>query len=78
MPLEGLELFAKWSVRNYSLTYSNLNGTTHSNPTSYTILSNTITLNAPTNRTGYQFIGWFDALNGGNQVTEIILGSNRK
>ena len=75
MPLEGLELFAKWSVRNYSLTYSNLNGTTHSNPTSYTILSNTITLNAPTNRTGYQFIGWFDALNGGNQVTEITLGS---
>src|SRR5690606_28459630 len=34
-----------------------------------------ISLLDPSERTGYNFVGWFDALNGGNEVTEITEGS---
>ena len=57
---------AKW---NYFIVSYNLNGGTNndSNPTSYTIDSNDITLYEPT-RTGYDFTGW---TYNGRAVTEI-------
>ena len=57
------------------MTYSGLDGETHSNPTTYTIEMPTIILSAPTNKTGYEFDGWFTAAEGGMEVTQIISGS---
>ena len=50
--------YAKWEATSYDITYNNLNGTTHTNPTTYTIETNTITFTAPSTRTGYTFAGW--------------------
>lgn len=52
-----LKLFATWGEPNtYSINYTNLNGSTTTNPTSYTI-SDSFTLSDPTDH-GYEFIGW--------------------
>src|SRR5690606_38456753 len=50
-------LYARFEVITYNITYNNLNGTTHSNPLTYTIETATITLTNPTNRIGYNFVG---------------------
>ena len=71
----NIEVFARFEPISYSITYSNLLGTTHSNPLNYHIESETFILTDPTYRIGYEFVGWFDALTGGNEVTEITLGS---
>ncbi|MCM1297084.1 MAG: InlB B-repeat-containing protein, partial [Muribaculaceae bacterium] len=66
-------LTAKWSAIEYSITYQNTKSATNSNPTKYTIESNTITLlplSAPD--TGYTFNGWYD---GNTEITEIAKGS---
>lgn len=72
---EDITLFANWSKVTYSITYSNLEGTTHSNPLSFDVETPTITLSTPSERSGYTFSGWFTALTGGSQVTTIILGT---
>ena len=56
--LINVTLFAKWSLHNYNITY-NLDGGTNacSNPATYTIESNAITLADPV-RVGYVFAGW--------------------
>ena len=51
-----LFLDASWNVRAYSITY-NLYGGKCTNPTSYTIETDSFTLNNPT-KTGYTFEGW--------------------
>ena len=51
-------LYAKWNAETYTITYSGLEGATHSNPATYTIESETITFTAPSERTGYTFAGW--------------------
>ena len=52
-------LYAKWTPTTYNITYNDLYGTTHSNPSTYTIETNTITFSAPTTeRKGYAFSGW--------------------
>ena len=66
---------ASYQVITYSITYLNLEETTTSNPTSYTIETPNITLTSPTSRTGYNFVGWFTELTGGVQVTSIPVGS---
>ncbi len=49
---------ANWEEEAYTITYDYDGGSTDiSNPTSYTILTPTITLNNPV-RTGYKFLGW--------------------
>ncbi len=54
---ENITLTAKFSNPiSYNLTY-NLNGGTATNPTSYTVESDAITLTNPT-KTGYKFTGW--------------------
>ncbi len=70
-----VELFAKWTLHEYNITYNLNGGTNHaSNPRTYT-LESTITLQAPT-RTGYSFAGWYTTNNfSGDPVTEITQGS---
>ena len=55
----NVELFAKWTAIEYTITYNGVNGATFetANPTTYTIESDAITLNNPT-REGYTFAGW--------------------
>jgi uncharacterized repeat protein (TIGR02543 family) len=51
-------LTAYFAPINYTITYNDLNGASHSNPATYTIESATITLTNPSARTGYIFTGW--------------------
>ena len=64
--------WAKWTAATYNLTYEGLNGATNSNPATYTIETETITLAAPGTREGYTFTGWTC---GGSSITQIALGS---
>jgi uncharacterized repeat protein (TIGR02543 family) len=50
--------YAKWSLVDYSITYTGLYSTTHSNPGGYTY-GQSITLSNPTDRLGYNFTGWY-------------------
>ncbi len=50
-------LTAKWTPISYKITYSLVGGVEGTNPTTYTIEDDAITLAQPT-RTGYEFIGW--------------------
>lgn len=59
----------------YAIRYENTLGAENPNPVSYTILTPTITLLPLADTGDYRFIGWFDAMEGGTQVTEIPLGS---
>ena len=43
--------------KNFSITYTNLRGTTHSNPSTYRE-GNTVVFSAPSSRRGYTFSGW--------------------
>ena len=71
-----MTLYAVWSNPiKYTISYYNVEGATNTNPTTYTVESNDITLENPT-RNGYKFEGWFDSKN--NQVTEIKKGSTGK
>lgn len=60
--------YAKWTPTEYTITYNDLHGVTHSNPATYNIESETIIFTPPTStRTGYTFAGW--------NPTEIEKGS---
>ncbi len=50
-------LYAKWTLITYTINYYLDGGNVTSNPTSYTVESNTITINNPT-KDGYTFAGW--------------------
>lgn len=76
MPIGGISLTAKWVITNYTITYNNLEGSTNSNPSQFTILSNTIILKNPSNREHYNFIGWFSEDTYLNEVTSIENGTN--
>ena len=65
-------LYARWTIITYTITYEGLGGVTTG--VSYTVESDTITLQNPT-RAGYIFSGWFDAETGGNKVESIAQGS---
>ena len=55
----NITLYAKWTADQYTITYNDLYGVTHTNPPTYTIESETITFSDPTSeRTGYTFKGW--------------------
>lgn len=84
-PLQGFE---GWEIRLnensthillapviYSIHYENLMGAYNPNPASYHITTPTIELLPLTGVFGYRFLGWFDDISGGNQVTSIPQGS---
>lgn len=68
-------LYARYEAITYTIEYQldggNLEG---SNPSSYTIESNTITLLNPT-KEGFAFVGWFTAEIAGELVTSVPQGS---
>ena len=71
----NLNLYAKWVLTEYEITYNNLyNGKNHSdNPKTYTIKTEYIFGDA--SRDGYTFVGWYKDPGYDEQITEITLGS---
>lgn len=61
---------AIYNIETYSITYT-LNGGTAANPTSYTVETNTFTLNNP-EKAGYNFIGWTGSNGTTPQMTVTI------
>ena len=56
----NLNLYAKWTLTNYKITYHLDNGTNNeSNPQTYTVEDIDITLQSPS-KEHYTFIGWFE------------------
>ena len=70
----SITLYAKWTPVTYTITYHNMDGITNTNPTSYTVETNTITLTAP-EKTGHDFGGWYSDSEFNTEVTEIAQGS---
>ena len=72
----NVELWAKWTPTQYTITYNLGGGTNHGdNPSTYTVESAAIALGAAT-RTGYQFGGWYASADcSGNAVTTIATGT---
>ena len=78
-PVNGdLDLFAKWDIINYSVTYD-LNGGENSldNVTEFNAESGDIVLLAP-EREGHTFDGWYSDPEFSNSVTKIIVKDNLK
>lgn len=71
MPADNVNLKAKWTPIEYTITYDLVGGINDNNPIKYTIETETITLNDAT-KVGYTFDGWFD---GTEKVEKIELGS---
>ena len=67
----NITLTANWTPITYTITYEGTKGASNSNPATYTIESDTITLK-DISVTGYTFNGWY---NGNDKVTEIATGS---
>jgi len=72
----NVELWAKWTPTQYTITYNLGGGTNHGdNPTTYNVESAAIALGAAT-RTGYQFGGWYASADcSGDAVTTIATGT---
>jgi uncharacterized repeat protein (TIGR02543 family) len=71
-----ITLYAKWDETQYSISYSLYGGTNDvSNPTSYTISSEDITLADPT-KDGYTFEGWYTDSSFSTKSASIRKGSN--
>ena len=68
---EDVELWARWEVITYNITYENTKGAANNNPATYNIETATITL-ADITSPGYTFEGWFA---GEEKVESIELGS---
>ena len=51
--------YAKWTAQTYTITYELDGGENGANPTTYTIETDTITLQ-PATKSGYGFAGWYD------------------
>ena len=56
-PTADIELTAKWSSIEYAISYTDEQGAENTNPTSYTIESEDITL-SDLSKEGYTFLGW--------------------
>ena len=76
-PSNNKNLYAKYSPAPLTITYdsTSLAGATTTNPTNFDVTSNTINLTNPTTRIGYTFEGWYDASEGGIEITNIPQGS---
>jgi len=75
--IDDQTLFAQWSKDTYAITYGNMDGAVNhgSNPETYQVDTETITLQEPT-KPGYTFGGWYaDAEFSGDPVTQIEQGS---
>ncbi len=71
----NITVYAKWTIIEYTISYE-LNGGTNdvSNPTKYTIETETLALNNAT-KTGYDFLGWYEDSQFASAVDSIEKGS---
>ncbi len=69
----NIDLYAKWTSREYEITYDYRGGETCDNPTTYTVDTNDFTLVAP-QKSGYDFVGWFDE--NGDKIVTVRKGSS--
>ena len=69
---KNYELVAKFEAITYTISYTN-SGNAVSNPTEYTIESETIVLSNPT-KEGYNFLGWYE---GEEKIEQIEKGSTK-
>ena len=67
---QNSNLKATYNLNTYTISYT-LNGGNATNPTSYNVETNTITLNNPT-KTGYTFAGWTGS-NGSTKQTTVTI-----
>lgn len=69
---------ADYTAIDYDITYHVQGGIgAHGNPLTYRISTTTFNLvQGSMIKTGYTFLGWFDAASGGNQVTQVVQGSS--
>ena len=76
IPAENITLYAKWDLDSYTITYyDGSSEISNLDPTSYTIESGEITLDAAT-KTGYTFEGWYVTADlSGTAVTSIPVNS---
>jgi uncharacterized repeat protein (TIGR02543 family) len=74
---QNLELYAKWMIITYTITYELNEGTNHiNNPITFNVNSN-VNLESPT-RTGYNFEGWYESGDfSGNTIMGIPLGTTK-
>ncbi len=70
----NLTLTAKWDTVGYQISYNNLFNAENSNPSSYDVEDEPLTLGNPT-REGYAFLGWYTEASFENQITEIAVGT---
>jgi uncharacterized repeat protein (TIGR02543 family) len=68
-------VYAKWTLNTYTISYELNGGVNGANPGTYTVITETISLEEAT-RVGYTFVGWYgnEELSG-EAVTSIELGS---
>ena len=66
---ENLTLVAKWDADTYAVKYEGVEAALHENAATYDFGVG-LTFTEAT-KTGYEFLGWFDAAEGGNKVTAI-------
>ena len=72
----SLTVYSKWTGISYAITYNLDSGTNSgSNPASYTIASDAITLADPS-KSGYSFGGWYSDSSFGTKITSIAAGSS--
>lgn len=71
MPAEDLTYSALWTIETYTISYDLDGGSENSNPATYTIDSDSITLNNPT-KTNYIFAGWIGTGLSGESKTVTV------
>ena len=71
----NVTLYAKFTATDYTITYNNCVGATHSNPATFQITTADITL-ADATKTGYDFGGWFSDALLTTPVTTIPTGTH--
>ncbi len=67
---ENIQLWARWQLKSYTITYNNVEDATNNNKTSYNVNDSEIVLEDLT-RKGYDFLGWFTSERDGEQVRKI-------
>ena len=72
---KNITLYAKWNLETYSITYEMDGGENdESNPTSFTIESETIVFKNPKVRVGYLFDGWYYNPDYSHVATQVSQG----
>ena len=71
---ENITVNAVYNLISYGITYNNVSGATSSNPTTYDVEDQPLTL-VDASKDHYTFLGWYSDAAFTNKVTEISLGT---